>query len=60
MVSIQVTLYRAEEDVKEIGSESVNKKGKIVPYRRDIIDIAKHGSEMVTSKMNGSEVRSDF
>ena len=33
-------------------TDSVNKNGKIFSYRRDNIDIAKHGSEMVTSKMN--------
>ena len=32
-------------------TESVNLKGKMLHHRRDIIDVAKHGSEMVTSKM---------
>ena len=33
-------------------TESVNEKGIMLPHIRDILDTAKHGSEMITSKMN--------
>jgi len=33
-------------------TESVNKKGQMLSYRRDVADTAKIGSEMFTSKMS--------